>query len=58
MFHRSKKEHLKISKIAKFDGEMLQNTKNVRSRSFQILYISVLRTEKPRHLRWISAILW
>ena len=32
--------------MAKFGGEMLQNTESVALQSFQILYIFVLRVEK------------
>ena len=32
--------------MAKFDGEMLQNTENIALRILQILYIFVLRAEK------------
>ena len=44
--HYSQKEHPKISRIAKFGGEMLQNTENTAPRSLQILYIPALRDEK------------
>ena len=44
--HHSSKEHLKISKIAKFCSQMLLNKKNIASRSWRILCTLVLRTEK------------
>ena len=42
------KEHPMFNKIAKFGCEMLQNVENIalRIRSWQILYIFVLRAEK------------
>ena len=53
IFQRSQKEHLKISKIAEFGGEMLQNTKNITQRRFRILYILSITHEREslRHLR-------
>jgi hypothetical protein len=33
IYHYSSKEHLKISKIAKFGCEMLQNTENMALRN-------------------------
>ena len=35
-----------FSKIAKFGCEMLENVENIALRSWQILYIVVLRAEK------------
>jgi hypothetical protein len=46
IYHYSSKEHPKISKIAKFGCEMLQNTKNIALWNFQILSILVLRAGK------------
>ena len=46
IFQRSQKEHLKISKIAEFGGEMLQNTKNIAQRRFRILYILSITPER------------
>ena len=43
--HYSWKEHLKISKIAKFGREMLQNAENIALQISQILYTFVLRAE-------------
>ena len=49
--HHSSKEHVKISRIAKFGWQMLKNTENIASRSLRILYIFILRTEKSYHFR-------
>ena len=45
-YHHSLKEHPMFSKIAKFGCEMLSNVENTALRSWQILYIFVLRAEK------------
>ena len=41
--HYSQKEHLKISKIANFGREMLQNAGNIALQISQILYTFVIR---------------
>jgi hypothetical protein len=41
----SRKEHTKMSKIAKFGCEMLQNAENIALQSSRILYTFVLRAE-------------
>ena len=46
IYYHSWKEHLKISKIVKFGGKILQMTENLTLRNLRILYIFVLRAEK------------
>jgi hypothetical protein len=43
MQHHSWKEHMRISKIAKFGGKILQNKDNMASQSLHILYGIILR---------------
>ena len=46
IFYYSLKEHPKISRIAKFGGEMLENMENMASQSLQICIYFVLREKK------------
>ena len=58
IFCYSQKEDPKISRTAKFGGDMLCNTENIVVQSLQILYIFVLRAEKVTNFAAISAQKW
>ena len=46
IYHHSWKEHLGISKIAKFGFEMFSNAENIALQSLQILYIYLYKAQK------------
>ena len=48
IFYYSLKEHPKISRIAKFGGEMLENMENMASQICKFVYICITR-EKSYH---------
>ena len=55
IYRHSWKEHLQISKTAKFGFDIFQNNENIALRSLQIYYTFILREEKRYHFRLILA---
>ena len=50
IYQHGLKEHVKISKIAKFGCGMFSNTENIALRSLQILHKIILREKKCHHI--------